>query len=148
MAINKAEKARRQSILLAAIGAIAKKSVDRAHLPEPSSADVKASIDGMVGRKTTAIQLQGTLSVGGPSARNSSRAAPTEQIVGFLLSQMPDDVSRAKLLESAAAHFARHGELPQLDSQMTEHARAWLARLKQTQSRIVAGSVSFQGSIE
>jgi len=139
---SKIEQIKRTSILLAALGQYAAKSVNRSHLVDGSSTPITAEVTGTVGRGRVELSVAGTLSVGSPSKYARSSAPPTDQLVACLLAELPSDTDRARVMTRLAKQFAKGGGLP-CDAKALKAAKVWLAGMRSTTPQTRAGTVSF-----
>lgn len=133
---------KRNAILWTAICKRGSKIARRELLIDGSTTRVEATILGRVGKAQLEDKFSGSLTVGQPCERNVAIAAPIENLIAYVLAEIPES-KRAKLLESVAQQFETHKILPDPDPSLLDAAKAWMTRLRGSRKQSVAGTVSF-----
>lgn len=144
---SKAEQSKRSSILLAALGYFAGKTVQRSHLPIGAT-DIACTIDGRVGRGAVELQVHGILNVNAETVGTSTSSPKAVELVAALLAELPDDRQRVKVLDRLAQVYLATGVLAPQEKAHLETAKAWLDRLKISTPSTRAGSVTFAPTTE
>lgn len=138
---SKAQTDERRSILLAAIGAYAAKSIDKSVLVEGLSVDVAATIDGRVGRAAIEFDLAGTVHVGHRQQFTRNVAPDPSIVLAAVLAEIPSD-ERARIIAKVEKGYDA-GKISKNKADHVAAAKALLSALKTTEGSSRAGSVAF-----
>lgn len=142
MAADKLVQAYRRSVLLIALASFSSKNANRDLLRAGSSTPISCEVAGTIGRAKHSFDFAGSLEVGQPSIVNSSSAAPTADVLAFVLAEIPP-ARRVSMLDAAAKAYVRSGGKLPVDGEARAEAEVWLKTLRQAKPQNRAGSVSF-----
>lgn len=133
---------KRESILFASLARFAEKRFHRQDLEPGKPYKVSAEVIATVGRAKIETNVSGKLHVGAPYETRRSVAAPAEQIVAALLSQIPAS-KRVTLLKQLQGQFQKDGTFPVTTKTQVEEAKVWLDSLRTKRPMTRAGAIAF-----
>ena len=129
------------SYLWAVLGCMAKKRTDRS-LIDVGSKKVDLTIVGKIGSARIDEHVAGTLQLGGQQMKAKSTAAPSAEVLAFVLSQLPDS-KRFSVMQKLKNTWASKKSVPKVSDDEVKAAKQLLSELRASTKQTVAGNLTF-----
>lgn len=136
--------AKLSAVLWGALGYLAKKRSDNTLLDAGQETKIDVTITGKIGRKAICERVAGKLSLGQDSQRASQKSAPPAHVAALLLAALPDDRTRATVMEAIVTDKERTSRLPPVTTEQLDQADQFLKRLRSSTITRTGGSLVFQ----